>query len=237
MAADETRVRMRVTEILNLCAPSTYSTTISDRNKTRNTLAIADFVVEAGLEICRAIAERPNEFRSAFLATSSPITASGDPLPAHIGPLDSVRITPYTGATYTIEGARRDRDRVEAWRLNPSKVYDPKNHNTAGSTLAGFYDVWEDKFYFTGESAVIKYAAQPVRADTATKIPDIFEPVWVKLAMGNAAKVGLGGYELALVKEYGDQGRSDLEMFKAGNRQFREVDEPRPVSAMHDLAK
>lgn len=235
MAADRTRVLKRVTTILNLAEAGTYSSTLSPRNKTRNAVEIEDFVDEAGLQILQAIAERPNEYRYQFVAPSGPITVSGDALPAHIGPPAAVTITPYSGAIYTIPGMQKDYQKIESYRLNPNKVYDSKDHNVAGSTLAGFYDVWRDIFFFTGFSAVVDLARLPVRADNTTLIPEIMENTWVRLAVGEAAKVGTGGYEQNIIGEYGKRGFADLEEFKNGSRIFKEIDEPKPVSAVHDV--
>lgn len=334
MAADRTRVLARVTEILNLCDPGTYSSTLSTRNKTRNAGAIADFVDEAGMRILEAIAKRPNEFRYLFAATSSEITTRPLPLPPHLGPLMAVRITPYNGSTTILEGDRRDRLKIQSYIDNPHKLYGAIDHNmssagvtssydvtlaggiamhnevpvgdvdgvnmefelereprdgvivfsvngvvraapadysisgttitmafapaigsdlwvtymsvdaeaeiveTSGATyssLAGYYDVWEDEFWFTGHSSIVRYVRVPVRADVTSGglIPDIFESTWIRLAVGEAAKVGAGGYEAGIIGNYGQKGQADLEDFKNGTRQFLEVDDPKPQSAVH----
>lgn len=242
--ADQTRVLKRVTEILNLCDAAAYSATLSSRNKTRNATAIADFVIEAGLMIMKAIAERPNEFRYLFLSDTSAITTSGAALPLigsgtaqpHLGPPASVLITPYTGGT-AVQGDRKDYKKIQSYRENPEDVYDAIAHDAEGSTLSGYYDIWEDRFYFTGKSAVLTLARHPQRAETATLIPGIMENTWIRLAVGEAAKVGTGEYEAGIIGEYGKRGQSDLEEFKAGGRVFPEVDEPTPVDAAHRLVK
>src|ERR1043166_8390099 len=121
MAADRDRVLARVTEILNLCVPGTYSKTISPRIKTRNALAIEDMVDDAGLTILKAIAERPNEFRQSF-ASDSTITTSGTVLPDHLGPPFRVLITLSSGGTVR-DGQRLDYRKIESYRENPSYVY------------------------------------------------------------------------------------------------------------------
>lgn len=239
--ADRTRVIKRTLEILNLVDAGTYSATLSVRNKTRNLAALTDAIDEAGLMILKAIAERPNEFRYLFLTDTSAITTSGDKLPLvglqpHLGPPDAIRITIYSGGPVR-DGAQRDYRKIQSYRENPGQVYDAINHNQSGSALSGYYDLWSDRFYFTGLSAVVTLARHPIRAETATSIPGIMESVWVKLAVGNAAKVGTGGYESAILANYGQQGRSDLEEFKAGGRQFREIDDPEQSSEVHAIAK
>lgn len=236
MAAYRSRVLKRITELLNLCDPGTYSATLSARNKTRNATAIADFTDEAGLMICRAMADRPNEFRYQFLADTTPITTSGDQMPAHLGPPAKITITPYIGAT-PVPGKKSDYQKIESYRKDVETVYDEIAHDHQGSTLAGLYDIWDDAFYFTGLSAVLSLARLPVRADNLTLIPEILESTWIKLGVGMAAKVGTGGYEAGIIGEYGKRGMQDLEEFKAGGRVFKEVDEPAQTSAVHTLVK
>lgn len=186
--------------------------------------------------ILKAIAERPNEFRYPFLADTGAITVSGDPMPTHLGPPASVKITKYATGT-VVEGMKLDYQKIESYRENPFKVYDAVDHNLVNSTLSGYYDIWDDRFFFTGFSAVLKLARLPVRADNETLIPEILENTWIRLAMGDAAKVGTGGYESAIIGEYGKRGQKDLDEFKAGGRVFKEVDEPKPTSAVHNLVK
>lgn len=235
MAANRTRVIDRLQELLNLVDAGTYGGALSARNKTRNADAIEDTVDEAGLMILKAIAERPNEFRYAFLADSSPITTSGAAMPAHIGPPAKVSITLYSGGPVR-EGQTRDYRKIESYRENPEQIYDEIDHDEEGSTLSGYFDIWDDIFYFTGYSAVLSLARLPVRADNTTLIPEILESVWINLAVGNAAKVGTGGYEATIIGEYWKRGMDQLEEFKAGGRVFREVDDPQP-SAAHQLVK
>jgi ActR/RegA family two-component response regulator len=108
--ADRSRVLDRVTEILNLCVPGGYTSTLSPRNKTRNEDAIADFVDEAGLMILKAMAERPNEFRYLLLTDTSAITTSGNAVPLvndqpHLGPPAAVKDNPV----FRRNGARKRR--------------------------------------------------------------------------------------------------------------------------------
>lgn len=231
MSANRSRVLKRVTELLNLCSSGTYSATLSTRNKTRNVDAIADFVDEAGLHVLTAIAERPNEYRYQFLFDTT-VTTSGSQVPAHIGPPARVLITPYSGGA-VVEGHQKDYRKVQAYRTNTALVYDATAHDQSGSTLSGYYDIWEDKFYFTGLSAVISLARLPVRADNTTLIPEIMENVWVKLGVGEAGKVGTGAYETGLIGAYAQRGMADLMEFKNGSRTFSEVDVPDVAKSVH----
>jgi hypothetical protein len=101
--------------------------------------------------------------------------------------------------------------RYESYRELP-QIYDPngKAHNVVGSTLGGYYDIWDERFFFTGYSAVLTLARMPVRSETTTLIPGIMENPWIRLSIGEAAKVGTGGYEQNIIGEYGRRGQSDL---------------------------
>jgi hypothetical protein len=236
MAANQERVLKRITEILNLCDPGTYSKTLSGRNKTRNQQAIADFTAEAGLMICKAIAERPNEFRRGFLSDTPAITTSGDPMPEHVGPPAKILITPHPGGS-PIEAKRSSYDKIQSYRENPETVYDSVGHDEAGSTLSGLYDIWDDRFFFTGVSAVLSLARPPSRTDNANLIPEIMENTWIRLGVGEAGKVGVSEYAARVIGEYGEKGRGDLEEFKMGGRTFSEVDVPQQVPTDHNLVK
>lgn len=229
MAADQNRVLSRVTEILNLCDPGTYSAVLSSRNKTRNATAIQDFTIEAGLDLLRGIGETPNEFRSALVNQVS--LTNGAFLPDHVGDPAYIEIQKYNGATWD-QGKRRNYQKIESYRKNENHIYDDIDHDEEGSTLSGYYDLWEKRFYFTGFAARAGLV-QIARADTATKIPEILEPIWVKLAVGNSAKAGDGTYSASQAGIYGTQGRSDLAEFKTGRRSFPEVSDPEPTSAIH----
>ena len=139
--------------------------------------------------ICKAIAERPNEFRYKFLADSrsSPRRAHAPP---HLGPPARILITPHAGALPSKLAARPStRSRAIAKTSNRLRH---DNHDEEGSTLSGLYDIWEDKFFFTGLEAILSLARPPVREDNATLIPEILENTWIRLALGEAAKVGIG---------------------------------------------
>jgi hypothetical protein len=219
-AADRARVLKRVTEQLNLCDPGTYSSTLSTRNKTRNAAAIADFVDEAGLMILKVLARCQNEFRYLFVTDTAAITTSGDLLPLiggqpHVGPPVSVRITLSSGGIVR-DGVQRDYRQIQRMRETPAN-YDPNGtaHNLAGSVLGGYYDIVNDKFHFTGYSAVLALARHPQRTETATLVPGQFENTWVHLGIGEAAKVGTGGYQDSVIGNYGKLGFDELTQFEA----------------------
>lgn len=231
MSASESRVTKRVYDVLNI-ADGTYSATLSPRNKTRISEALTDIISESGLAILKAIAERPNEFRFPFLFDTT-VTSSPTQMPEHIGSVVRVSIIPYDGGA-AVEGKQAKYQEINSWRANPSKVYEAINHDAANSQLSGYYDVFEDRFYFTGYSATFTCARLPVRADNATLIPEILENLWVNLSVGNAAKVGIGGYEASIIGAYAQKGAADLNAFMAGERQFAEVQIPGTPVEVHN---
>ncbi len=230
MPADQTRVLKRTLEILNLSEAGGYAATLSTRNKTRNIDAITDLVIEAGLDLLRVLGETPNEYRSLLTNTLTPV--HGAQLPEHVGDPVFVEIQKYDSKPNWEPAERRDYKKVNAYRLNTDNIYDSLDHDVADSPLAGYYDIWEQRFYFTGFAARIGLV-QIVRADTATKIPETLEPTWVRLAVGNSAKAGDGTYSQSMAGVYGQRGQNDLEDFKAGRRGFAEISDTEPTSAVH----
>jgi hypothetical protein len=229
--ADQTRVLNRVTEILNLCEPGTFSSTLSTRNKTRSDTAIATFVTEAGLEILQMLAETPNEYRHNFV--NEVVPTYGDFLPDHQGQPAYVSIQKYPGGPYEQGDDAKSYLQIESMRNN-ANVYDPtgKAHNISGSSLGGYFDIWERRFYFTGNAAKVGLA-QVTRADVATKIPELLEPVWIKLSVGKAAKSGTGAYDAEVIKTYGSEAANDMAEFKQGRRIFSEASDPESADEVH----
>lgn len=230
--ADQARVLKRVSTLLNVVDPGTYSSTVSTRNKTRNAAEIADFVTEAGLEILQMLAETPNEYRHNFVTVLDP-APYGAFLPDHQGQPAYVEIQKYSGGPYEQGADEKSYLEIESMRNNPN-IYDPagKAHNVVGSSLSGYFDIWERKFYFTGFAARVGLA-QVTRADVASKVPEILEPVWVKLSVGKAAKSGVGAYDADIVKMYGTEAQADMSDFKQGRRVFSEVSDPESAGEVH----
>lgn len=229
MAADFTRIKKRTTEILNACDAGTYSATLSTRNKTRNATAIEDACYEAGLKVIQFIASFPNEFRFNFITTVA--VTHGQLLPAHLGKPAFVEIQKYDGAGWT-QGDQKDYHKIESYRANTSNIYDDLDHDQEESSLSGYYDVSEDKIYFTGFAARVGLA-QAVRADVATKIPDFFENTVIKLAVGNCLKAGEGAILLQIANIYTTQAENDLMAFRNGSRSLPPVPEAEAVAAPH----
>ncbi len=217
-------------DILNLSAPGAYSKTLSPRIKNRNEEAIGDMVTDAGLMILRTLGEFPNEYRQTLVV---PVGLTHQELvPEHQGKPAYVEIRRYPGAQWT-PGHRIDYRKVESYRNDPNRIYDPIAHDTLGSSVAGYYDLWEGRFYFTGYQAQAGFV-QILRADTATKIPDVLEATWIRLAVGESDKAGQGQYGSSVAGQYGQKGMADLAEFRSGQRRFTEVSEPEPTGAAHE---
>lgn len=229
MAADITRVTKRVLDILNASDAGTYSATVSSRNKTRAQASVDDAIIEAGLQIVSTIAAYPNEFRAAFVA---PVNVThGQLLPDHLGAPVYVEIQKYASADWT-EAKQKNYLKVQSLRRNESKIYDKLDHDVNGSSLSGYADIWERKVYFTGYAARVGLATA-VRADVATKIPDILEPTLIKLSAANCLKAGEGAYLVNIAESYFNKAQFDLAEFRGGKRTFREVSTPEPTSEVH----
>ena len=213
--ADQIRVKKRVLEILNLADAGTYSVTLSPRNKTHNTLAVDDAILDAGLAVLKTIAESPaSEYRRALISVVA--VNHGEQLPEHIGKVAFVQIQAFDGASYR-RAEQRPLARIEAYRENTLSIYDAIDHNQDGSTLGGYYDIWENKIYFTGFAASVGIASV-ARADVATKMPEVLEHTQIGLAVENCVKAGEGNVTMEVARWHGDRARQTLAEIKGEKR-------------------
>lgn len=229
MPADQTRVKKRIMEVLNISAPGAYDGAVNTRIKNRNSAAIDDVVTETGLIILRFLATHPNEYRSQFIV---PVALTHlQLLPEHQGLPAYVEIQRYNGAPWR-DGDRRDYRKVDSYRQNINNIYDDLAHDAAGAKYSGLYDIWEQRFHFTGFAARAGLA-QALRTDVPTKVPAMFENTWIRLGIGEMDKAGQGNFTSALGEKSYAKGMSDLNEFLGGKRQFPEVSDPEPTSAVH----
>ena len=220
MAADFTRIRKRVTEILNANDAGTFSETISARNKTRNADAIEAACIEAAMRVMQTVCEPVgSEYRKDFLQTV-PVNYK-DTMPVRVGKPSMVEIEPYAGGAWR-EADQKDYRKIEAWRRNPNNIYDNIAHNAAGSSLAGFYDIWNDIIYFTGNACRVTVAVVS-RDDVTTKIPDVWENTVIKLAVAFCMKAGEGGYTIGMADRYQGSAENDLARFTGGKQVYKET--------------
>lgn len=189
MAASETVVKERLTDILNVQAAGTWSTTIASTNLDRHATGIAEAAREGALEIARAIVSNPKHYhRNVFISgTPTSLTHQGE-LPDYGSEYDTIEIERYTSAGYRT-GIPRDKFWIEEARSNPSSTYDAIAHDTTGSLLGGYYAVHNNRIYFTGLNCR-GYFPVISRTGVLTIIPDEYEGAWVCIAAGILLKEG-----------------------------------------------
>lgn len=165
--ADLTVIKKQVIDLLNAgtytAGVRTYSATSGDEDFLDEAIAraITEAKYIAGEKVCAA---EDSTLKSAFLIADQAIT-HGAMIPTHYGNILNVKITPFSGATFTIRGARRSAAQIDAYRDNVNSMYDSVAHNAADtglgatvpSSLAGLYSEENNLFEFTGFSATISY--------------------------------------------------------------------------------
>lgn len=212
MAANVITVRKRVTEILNACAAGTYSEAVDTNYYDRNSLAIAQAVKEAALQIAIAIITNPQHvYRGIFVSSTPTSFTHAAELPDMAGEMDLVEIQPYDGADW-ITAISRDIQQIEAYRENKNNVYSPLDHDVEDSPLGGYYALSNNKIYFTGY-ACRGYFPVIDPSTVTTIIPDEYEGTWVALAIAKTVKEG--DNLLPIAQYYYSLGMTDLQFINA----------------------
>lgn len=188
MAADETVVKERITDILNVQTAGTWSAAVASTNKDRHATGITEAVREAALMIAQAICSNPSHpHRNAFISeTPTALTHAGE-LPDLAGENDLIEIETKT-ATWS-PGTPRSPQQIHDYRQNISNAYSSIAHDADGSPLSGYYAIHNGRVYFTGSDARI-YIPVISRATAASLIPDEYEGAWVCLGAGLTPKEG-----------------------------------------------
>lgn len=167
----------------------TYSTALGDTSYATEEIDRAG--QNAVTEIMKAICETDGHAHRALFTTAGALTHAAQ-LPAHFGSIGVPRITPFSGAGYTIIGKRKSIEEIGAYRQNPNNLYSLIAHNSSlggvHSKLAGFYAEDGETIYFTGFSAVSDLA-NFVEADY-TLLPDVYYPAASFLQIGFLKKDG-----------------------------------------------
>ena len=190
MAASETVVKERLTDLLNVQTPGTWSTTVASTNLDRHATGIAEAAREGALEIARAIVSNPKHYhRNLFIsATPTSLTHQGE-LPDYGCEYDPIEIERYTSAGYRRGILVDDPFLVEEYRANPSSAYDAVAHDTTGSFLGGFYNISNQRIYFSGLNCR-GYFPVISRTGVLTIIPDEYEGAWYFVSAGILLKEG-----------------------------------------------
>jgi hypothetical protein len=169
----------------------TYSTALGDN--TYATEEIDRAAQDGVTDIMRAICETDGH-GDRYLFTASTALTHGEALPAHIGSIGVPRITPFSGATFTIVGKRASIEEISAWRQNLNDRYSLTAHdqsnNGAQSKLAGKYaiDAAPKVIYFTGFSAeadITNFAEEDYEL-----LPDRFYSLTAQLLIAHLRKDG-----------------------------------------------
>lgn len=208
MAADETTVKQRITEALNVVSPGTFSTMVDSNYKDRVAAAITEYSREGAMMIARAIVSNARHtHRNLFISgTPTALTHQGE-LPDMAGEMDLIEIELYSGGAYTT-GTPASVQQIESYRLNPSNLYGSLAHTTQNSPLSGYYNIKNGRIYFTGNAAR-GYFPSIVRTTVTTLIPDEYEGSWFLLGMGFALKEG--DNLLPIAQYYMELGMRDLQ--------------------------
>ena len=212
MAANELTVRKRVTEILNACAPGTYSEAVDSDYNDRNSQAIQQAVKETALQIARAIVINPDHVhRGAFVSNTPTNIIHAAELPDMAGEIDVVEIQAYDGGPWQT-AVPRTIQQIESYRINPSNLYSSLAHTEQNSPLGGYYALSNNKIYFTGYACRILF---PVidSATVTSLIPDEYEGTWVALAIGRTIKEG--DNLIPVAQYYYQIGMNDLPVISA----------------------
>jgi len=232
---------IHVTALLNAAVRTTaglpqYTANVGDNS--RSAEEITETVMQCSMMVATTLCETDSHpWRVAFLENTTLVQA--EPLPFHHGSTSIPDIKPYFGSVYLIRGVRKSYAQIEAYRQNINFVYSPINHNAAGpaqvpaptsgdpnttltfSPLAGFYDIVNGIFYFTGYEAYMKLA-KFTRTDVLAKLPEAIEPTIIKLSLGMSAKDGDSSD--GVFANWTQLGTNDLTQLKSGATVFSPVD-------------
>jgi hypothetical protein len=189
MAASEATVKERVTDILNIQSPGSWSSTVASTNLDRNSLAVAEAVREAAMMIAKAIVANPSHVhRNVFVSGTPTSLTHGSELPDMSGESDIIEIQPYTDAEW-ITGVPKSPQQIDSFRANSNNFYSSLLHNAEDSPLGGFYAIDNGRIKFTGENARI-YIPVIDRDTVGDVIPDEYEDTWVSCAVPLCLKEG-----------------------------------------------
>lgn len=195
-----------------------FNDTVSDDRFIQEEIRRA--VIETEAELVRGICESYHPLRSSFLDWSTDMT-NGETMTDHIGPVEAVRIKPYSGATTYELAEATSRSNIRDWRTNTANVFDAINHDTTGSSLAGYFNITNETLTFTGYRAQVK---------TCYYVPDYLTPELqidstfdTALVAGTIPRLNKLGLPQALVMSYGSLYANSLNMIRGGMAEMPSV--------------
>jgi hypothetical protein len=208
--SDIAKVTARVSWIIGSRA-SAFDTTLSDDRFILEELRRA--VLETEAEVVRALCESYHPLRLSFLAWSADLN-NEDPIPAHIGQVEAVKIKPFTGGSYQL-GESTSRQNIRAWRANTGSIFDAVAHDVTGSALAGYYNITNQTLTFTGNVAQVKIANYvPDYTTPALQVDSQFDNALVAGAVPRLNKLGV---PQALVQTYGALYAAAMQEIRSGS--------------------
>jgi hypothetical protein len=220
MPADLTKVTARVLWIIGAQSAS-FNDVVSDDRFVQEEVKRA--VVEAEEEVARIICEISHPQRVTFLTSSS--VAHSSVIPQHIGPIERVVITRWTGDS-GVDGEKTSRDNILRWRQNLNNIFGTLAHNATNSPLAGYYNITDDVLYFTGQSAVVHYCNYTPNF-TSLQIDASFEHMLVPGAVVRLNKIGV---PQELISSYGALYSQALQLLKTNQETIPELPMVQAVS-------
>lgn len=145
----------RLTSAMGAGSSSSFTTVLDDPRRSAGEFFTS--IQAADDEVCTLICESEGHgFRPLFLSTTGDL-AHGSTLPDRIGPITQVKITTGGNEAAGIFDKNLSLADIERWRRNTESLYGP-DHDTAGSSLGGYYIQLGDEIFFTGSSAKAKMA-------------------------------------------------------------------------------
>ena len=221
-------VKKQVIAALNLAARDSlnipqYTETVAGGDTAYADEEVGRACQSAVTDIMRTICETDGHSHRPLFENSTALT-HGSVLPPHIGSPGVPRITPYSGATFTITGKRKSIEEISAYRANPNNFYSLIAHdaNNGGmpSKLSGYYaiDQATKVIYFTGSSAVADLAN--FQESDYELLPDLYYPDAINLAIKHLMKDGAASDIFTYHAQLAENGLAAIRM--------KESDQPSP---------
>jgi len=225
--ADKNRITNQVIALLNagtrkLDGTPNYNSTVGDGGRASGEIATS--VLNAAMEVARAVCETPGHaWMESFFEEVELQHASA--IPFSYGATTVPKIQPFKNANFYLQGVRRSFDKISSYRINRNQIYSAVAHDAsnggAASKLAGFYDIVNGIFYFTGYAAFMNLASFS-SDDVFGKLPDSAEPIITRMALGSSAKEG--DVSDGLFAAWRQMGMNDLQQIRSGATVFSPVD-------------
>jgi hypothetical protein len=225
MAIDIAKIKKQVIALLNINvrdAAGVPEWTDSIGDDAYLSEELDESIQNACLAVIQAICETDGHPQRYLFVTNTAVT-HGSPLPTHFGTIGVPVITPFTAASFTINGVRKSYEDIDAFRRNPSNIYGAAAHNVATSGAAdrkaGYFAIVNAHFYFTGFSATIPLAS--FNLTSIALLSEAYEPTIIKLAIGSNQKLGM---ESDICSYYQGLGNQDMALIRSGFQSVPSID-------------